>query len=79
MNRPQPSRATVLRNLAIALAVAVVLLFTLVLPAEFGRDPTGVGKLLGLTALHAGGNRLRRQTWQRRPWLCRTWWAATTP
>lgn len=55
MNKPQPSRAIVLRNLAIAVAVAVVLLFTLVLPAEFGRDPTGVGKLLGLTALHAGG------------------------
>jgi hypothetical protein len=54
MTEPTPSKASVLRNLAIAIVVAVVLLFTLVLPAEFGRDPTGIGGLLGLTKLHAG-------------------------
>lgn len=55
MTEPTPSKRTVLRNLALAITVAVVLLFTLVLPAEFGRDPTGIGTLLGLTKLHAGG------------------------
>jgi hypothetical protein len=35
-----------------ALAVAAVLLLTVVLPAEFGRDPLGTGKALGLLALY---------------------------
>lgn len=36
----------------IALAVAVVLLVVAILPAEYGIDPTGLGKGLGLTALN---------------------------
>ena len=35
-----------------ALAVAAVVLVAAVLPAEYGIDPTGVGRLLGLTELH---------------------------
>lgn len=35
-----------------AVAVAVVLLFTLVLPAEYGYDPTRIGRALGLTQMH---------------------------
>lgn len=35
-----------------AVVAAVVLLFTLVLPAEYGYDPTGVGRALGLTEMH---------------------------
>jgi hypothetical protein len=35
----------------IALLVSVLLLVTVVLPAEYGADPTGVGTALGLTAL----------------------------
>ncbi|MFO7326371.1 MAG: hypothetical protein DIU62_011720 [Pseudomonadota bacterium] len=31
--------------------VAAVLLFTIVLPAEYGYDPTGIGRALGLTQL----------------------------
>lgn len=34
-----------------AAAIGLVLLFTVILPAEYGRDPTGIGKLLGLTKL----------------------------
>jgi hypothetical protein len=45
-----------LRGLGIALLVAVLLFVTIVLPAEFGRDPTRVGRLLGLDALHARTN-----------------------
>ena len=36
---------------AAALLAAVVLLLTVVLPAEYGRDPTGIGALLGLAKL----------------------------
>lgn len=34
-----------------ALATAGIILVTAVLPAEYGLDPTGIGKALGLTAL----------------------------
>lgn len=39
------------KGLLIALAAAAVIFVAVVLPAEFGRDPTGVGRLLGLDAL----------------------------
>jgi hypothetical protein len=38
----------------IALAVAVLILFAAVLPAEYGYDPLRTGSLLGLTALSEG-------------------------
>lgn len=44
---PQLLKATVA-----ALAAAGAILLTAVLPAEYGIDPTGIGKALGLTALH---------------------------
>nr|WP_315396887.1 transmembrane anchor protein [uncultured Duganella sp.] len=40
-----------LRGMLIAAGVAAVLLLGAVLPAEYGIDPTGVGKALGLTRL----------------------------
>jgi hypothetical protein len=40
-----------LRSVLIALAVALLLLFTVVLPAEYGIDPTGAGRVLGLTRM----------------------------
>ena len=43
---PSPARATV-----IALVVAAAILVTLVLPAEYGIDPTGIGQLTGLKAM----------------------------
>lgn len=41
----------VLLATAAAFAAATGIFFTLVLPAEFGADPTGVGRFLGLTGL----------------------------
>lgn len=41
-----------LRGCLVAAAVAAVLLVVAVLPAEYGIDPTGAGKALGLTRLH---------------------------
>ena len=43
-----PSRARTFKGLLIAALAAIVLLFTVVLPAERGYDPTGIGKSLGL-------------------------------
>lgn len=42
------SSSKLLRSTAKAALAAAVLLVTIVLPAEFGIDPTGVGRLLGL-------------------------------
>lgn len=46
-----PSSAQLLRSTCIAAAVAAALLLTMVLPAEYGIDPTGVGRVLGLTQI----------------------------
>ena len=46
-----PSKKRIAKATAIALAVAAVLLVTAVLPAEYGIDPLGTGKLLRLTDL----------------------------
>ncbi len=46
-----PSASRLLRSTAIALLVAVTLLVTVVMPAEYGIDPTGVGRVLGLKAM----------------------------
>jgi hypothetical protein len=41
-----------LRGMLVAAGVAGLLLVTTVMPAEYGIDPLGVGKALGLTQLH---------------------------
>ena len=46
-----PSTAKLLRSTGIAMLVASLLLVTVVMPAEYGIDPTGVGRLLGLQAM----------------------------
>lgn len=46
-----PSRRKVLAAVAGAFVVAVALLVGAILPAEYGTDPVGTGRLLGLLAL----------------------------
>ena len=46
-----PSAGRLLRSTAIAAGVAAALLVTVVLPAEYAVDPTGIGRLLGLTEM----------------------------
>ena len=46
-----PSSRQLARSTAIAAAMAALLLITVVMPAEYGVDPTGVGRLLGLTEM----------------------------
>ena len=46
-----PSRRKLAKAAGIALLVALILLFTVILPAEYGYDPLRTGKALGLTGL----------------------------
>jgi hypothetical protein len=46
-----PSSRTLVRSTVIAVAVAGLLLVAVVLPAEYGVDLTGVGRVLGLTQM----------------------------
>ena len=46
-----PSSRKLARSTAIAAAAAGLLLITVVMPAEYGVDPTGVGRVLGLTEM----------------------------
>ena len=55
IHAPAPGELPTARQLnratAIAFGIAAVLLVAVVLPAEFGIDPTRVGRVLGLTAM----------------------------
>jgi hypothetical protein len=46
-----PSRKAIAKAAAIAFVIALVVLFTAVLPAEYGIDPLRTGAMLGLTQL----------------------------
>ena len=46
-----PSSAQLFRSTILAAVSAAAILVTVVLPAEYGIDPTGAGKLLGLTEM----------------------------
>lgn len=48
-----PSKRTLLVSIGAAAAVAVVITFAAVLPAEYNRDPLGLGRLTGLSRLWA--------------------------
>ncbi len=46
-----PSSAQLIRSTVIAAVSAVAILVAVVLPAEYGIDPTGAGRVLGLTEM----------------------------
>jgi hypothetical protein len=46
-----PSTRQLIRSTVVALAAAIVILITTVLPAEYAVDPTGIGRVLGLTQM----------------------------
>ncbi|MBL8508206.1 MAG: hypothetical protein JNM11_07045 [Chitinimonas sp.] len=52
--RDMPTTRQLLKATGAALVIAGVVLTTTILPAEYGIDPTGIGKRLGLTALSSG-------------------------
>jgi hypothetical protein len=51
MTNPSPSASKILLATAVALAVALIILFVAILPAEYGIDPLRTGRLLGLLGL----------------------------
>lgn len=51
-----PTHGQLFKATLIALAIATLLLVTVVLPAEYGIDPTGAGKRLGLDGMGKNGN-----------------------
>ena len=65
MTAPDTTKAPSTRNIliasTIALIVALLVLFTAILPAEFGVDPLRTGQLLGLNALSADENPFEEQ------------------
>lgn len=50
---PPPSRRRLLTATAATLALAMLVVLAFVLPAEYGRDPLGVGRLTGVARLWA--------------------------
>ena len=46
-----PSTKKLIKSTVMAVLVAILLLLVAILPAEYGLDPTGVGKILGLTKM----------------------------
>lgn len=56
-----PSTAQLLRSTTIAAVSALVILFTVVLPAEYAIDPTGAGRVLGLTDMGKTKQRLEAE------------------
>lgn len=54
-NLQAPSSRSLAKATGIALLVALILLFTAVLPAEYGFDPLKTGAVLGLTGMSQAG------------------------
>jgi hypothetical protein len=52
MNHPVLEKTEIIKATIIALIVGALLLVVAVLPAEYGMDPTGAGKLLGFSKLY---------------------------
>lgn len=46
-----PTSAQLLKSTVIAIVAAIAILVTIVLPSEYGIDPTGTGRVLGLTEM----------------------------
>jgi hypothetical protein len=51
-----PSRRAIVMAVAGSFVIALIVLVTAVLPAEYSIDPLGTGRALGLTALGEGGS-----------------------
>jgi hypothetical protein len=53
--QPLPSLPQLLKATAVAVLAATILLVSVVLPAEYGVDPIGIGKVLDLSRLRSPG------------------------
>ncbi|WP_299126137.1 hypothetical protein [uncultured Winogradskyella sp.] len=53
-NQPNLNKGQLLKSLIIAIIIGALVFVTAVLPAEYGIDPLGTGKLLGFSKLYSG-------------------------
>lgn len=60
-DQPGPDSRKLMRSTLIAAIVASILLITVILPAEYGIDPTRIGRVLGLTQMGEIKVRLARE------------------
>ena len=51
INQQLPSKQKLIKSTILAIFIAFILLITIILPAEYGVDPIGFGKLVGLTKM----------------------------
>jgi hypothetical protein len=56
-----PTTAQLIKSTIIALITAIVILITIVLPAEYAIDPTGIGRMLKLTEMGEIKNQLAEE------------------
>jgi hypothetical protein len=56
-----PSAKRLYRSIVLSIVAAAVLLVLVILPAEYGIDPTGLGSRMGLTAIHGPARTLQIQ------------------
>ena len=57
-NQPNLNKGQLLKSLIIALIIGTIVLLTSVLPAEYGLDPLGTGKLFGFSKLYQGNEKI---------------------
>ncbi len=50
------SNKTLIKNSLLAIVIAVSIFYSIIYPVEFGKDPLGTGKLLGLPVLQVSNN-----------------------
>jgi hypothetical protein len=50
-NNDLPSKGKLIRSTILAIVIAIIILVTAVLPAEYGVDLTGIGELIGLARM----------------------------
>lgn len=65
-NQPNLNRGQLLKSLIVALVIGAIVLLTAVLPAEYGFDPLGTGKLFGFSRLYQGNEKIEnKETYSR--------------
>jgi len=60
-NEDLPSTGQLVKSTFVAIGIAAVILVTAILPGEYGIDPTGAGRLLGLTQMGDIKNQLAEE------------------
>ncbi len=58
-NQPNLNKAQLLKSVIIALIISTLVLLIAVLPAEYGLDPLGTGKLFGFSKLYQGNKQTK--------------------